>query len=39
LKEHYGRYPDDPGGFDSWRATRDDILEEVYEISGASPKY
>jgi electron-transferring-flavoprotein dehydrogenase len=39
LKDHYGRYPSGPSGFESWKTTRDDILEDIYEIAGADPKY
>jgi len=39
LKDHYDRYPTDPGSFDAWRDARDDIMDEVYAISGADPKY
>ena len=39
LKDHYDAYPESPGGFASWRAQRDEILDDVYEISGAEPKY
>ena len=39
LVEHYDRYPTDPGGFPVWQSVRDDIMDEIYEISGADPKY
>jgi len=39
LKDHYDRYPTRPEQFDTWRRGRDEIMDEVYEISGADPKY
>jgi digeranylgeranylglycerophospholipid reductase len=39
LIDHYGEYPSTPGGFDEWRATRDDIMDDVYAVTGADPKY
>ncbi len=39
LKDVYDDYPASPSGFEQWQAERDAILEEVYEISGADPKY
>jgi electron-transferring-flavoprotein dehydrogenase len=39
LKEVYDRYPDSPAGFEAWREERDAVLENVYEITGADPKY
>ncbi|KTG09844.1 electron transfer flavoprotein [Haloprofundus marisrubri] len=39
LKEHYDRYPSRPGGFETWREVRDDIMDDVYSITGADPKY
>ena len=39
LKDHYDRYPDSPAAFEAWRDYRDEIMDEVYEISGADPKY
>jgi len=39
LKELYDNYPTDPRGFDSWQARRDSLMDEVYEITGADPKY
>ena len=39
LKATYDRYPSSPDGFESWRAERDAIMDDVYEISGADPKY
>lgn len=39
LKSVYDDYPSHPDGFESWRAERDAIYEQVYEITGADPKY
>ncbi|MEF8774335.1 MAG: geranylgeranyl reductase family protein [Halobacteriales archaeon] len=39
LMDHYESYPSDPGGFEDWRAERDGIMAEVYEVTGADPKY
>ncbi len=39
LIDHYGDYPDSPGAFENWQATRDDIMEDVYQVTGADPKY
>jgi len=39
LKATYDRYPESPAGFDDWQAERDAIMADVYEISGAEPKY
>jgi electron-transferring-flavoprotein dehydrogenase len=39
LKDTYDEYPDSPDGFETWQADRDEILADVYEISGADPKY
>ena len=39
LKAHYDRYPSSPAAFETWRSYRDDIMDDVYEIAGADPKY
>jgi electron-transferring-flavoprotein dehydrogenase len=39
LADHYDRYPTTPEGFPAWKSVRDDIMDEIYEISGAEPKY
>jgi flavin-dependent dehydrogenase len=39
LLEHYETYPGSPAGFEDWRADRDDLMTEVYETTGADPKY
>ena len=39
LKSVYDDYPTTPDGFDDWRARRDDLMDDVYELTGADPKY
>ncbi|MXR42083.1 geranylgeranyl reductase family protein [Halobaculum sp. WSA2] len=39
LMDHYGRYPTRPGGFEPWRDERDRLMEQVYDVTGAEPKY
>ena len=39
LSEHYARYPASPEGFPAWQSVRDGIMDELYEITGAEPKY
>ncbi|ELZ03705.1 geranylgeranyl reductase family protein [Natrialba aegyptia] len=39
LKDVYDSYPDSPGHFDAWKAERDALMDQVYDITGASPKY
>jgi geranylgeranyl reductase family protein len=39
LLEHYERYPASPDGFAAWQSERDALMEEVYEVTGAEPKY
>ncbi|WP_135663360.1 geranylgeranyl reductase family protein [Halorhabdus rudnickae] len=39
LMDHYEAYPDSPGAFADWQARRDEILQRVYETTGAEPKY
>ena len=39
LMAHYERYPDSPDGFDAWQTERDELMEAVYETTGADPKY
>jgi hypothetical protein len=39
LLAHYEDYPDDPNDFTTWRNRRDDIMAQVYEETGAEPKY
>ncbi|MFB6135034.1 MAG: geranylgeranyl reductase family protein [Halanaeroarchaeum sp.] len=39
LIDHYDRYPSTPGDFEHWQDQRDDIMEDVYAVTGADPKY
>ncbi|WP_135820293.1 geranylgeranyl reductase family protein [Halostella litorea] len=39
LIDHYERYPSGPDAFADWQARRDDLMEDVYEATGAEPKY
>ncbi|MFB6361252.1 MAG: electron transfer flavoprotein, partial [Halobacteriales archaeon] len=39
LIDHYAEYPGAPEAFDDWQATRDDIMADVYRVTGAQPKY
>jgi electron-transferring-flavoprotein dehydrogenase len=39
LKDHYARYPRSPDAFDAWLDVRDGIMDDVYAITGADPKY
>ncbi len=39
LKEIYNDYPTTPDGFESWKTRRDELMDEVYEVTGAEPKY
>jgi geranylgeranyl reductase family protein len=39
LLGHYEQYPSTPDGFGTWRSERDDLMERVYDITGAEPKY
>ncbi|PSQ44199.1 electron transfer flavoprotein [Halobacteriales archaeon SW_7_68_16] len=39
LKDHYDAYPASPAGFDAWQERRDGIMDDVYAIAGAEPKY
>ncbi|WP_242695470.1 geranylgeranyl reductase family protein [Halomontanus rarus] len=39
LKDIYDSYPDDPAHFDAWKAERDSLMDEFYELTGAEPKY
>jgi geranylgeranyl reductase family protein len=36
---HYEAYPDDPRAFDGWQADRDALMDRVYDLTGADPKY
>jgi geranylgeranyl reductase family protein len=39
LLDHYESFPSSPAGFADWRARRDDLMTEVYAVTGADPKY
>ncbi|MFB6121353.1 MAG: geranylgeranyl reductase family protein [Halobacteriaceae archaeon] len=39
LKEHYADYPSSPDEFAAWQDTRDAIMEDVYDVTGAEAKY
>jgi geranylgeranyl reductase family protein len=39
LIDHYGRYPNSPEAFAGWQNTRDALMEDVYEVTGAEAKY
>ncbi|MFB6156685.1 MAG: geranylgeranyl reductase family protein [Haloferacaceae archaeon] len=39
LLDHYGEYPSSPAGLADWQAERDDLMERIYEVTGADPKY
>ncbi len=39
ILEHYDRYPDSPADFGAWKAERDELMQAVYETTGADPKY
>ncbi|WP_380677323.1 geranylgeranyl reductase family protein [Salinigranum sp. GCM10025319] len=39
LMSHYERYPSRPGALGGWQSTRDDLMDRVYETTGAEPKY
>ncbi|MFB6071849.1 MAG: geranylgeranyl reductase family protein [Halobacterium sp.] len=39
LIEHYEDYPSSPERMADWQARRDDIMDDVYAVTGADPKY
>ena len=39
LKDVYDSYPDGPGQFEAWQKERDSVMDRVYDITGAQPKY
>ncbi|WP_252700782.1 geranylgeranyl reductase family protein [Natronosalvus vescus] len=39
ILAHYEQYPSSPDGFASWQAERDYLMQNVYETTGADPKY
>ncbi|MFB6081832.1 MAG: geranylgeranyl reductase family protein [Halanaeroarchaeum sp.] len=39
LMDHYADYPSSPEGLADWQSTRDAIMDDVYTLTGADPKY
>jgi geranylgeranyl reductase family protein len=39
LMDRYEAYPSDPDGLTAWQDDRDELMERVYETTGAEPKY
>jgi electron-transferring-flavoprotein dehydrogenase len=39
LRELYGEFPDHPRAFAHWQRRRDNLMQEVYDVTGATPKY
>ncbi|MEA1931682.1 geranylgeranyl reductase family protein [Halohasta litorea] len=39
LINHYERYPSTPEALVTWQRQRDDLMETIYEATGAEPKY
>ncbi len=39
LKSVYDDYPTSPDAFASWQTRRDAVMDEVYDLTGADPKY
>jgi electron-transferring-flavoprotein dehydrogenase len=39
LRDVYDDYPTSPDGFEAWRDRRDEVMDELYEVTGADPKY
>ncbi|AXR82959.1 geranylgeranyl reductase family protein [Natrarchaeobaculum sulfurireducens] len=39
LLAHYETYPSSPDGLAAWQRERDELLDAVYETTGADPKY
>jgi geranylgeranyl reductase family protein len=39
LLDHYESYPESPDGFAAWQRERDSLMQDVYEVTGADPKY
>ena len=37
--DHYERYPSSPDALDTWQRQRDELMETVYDVTGAEPKY
>ncbi|QSW98460.1 geranylgeranyl reductase family protein [Haloterrigena alkaliphila] len=39
LLELYEHYPNHPAALEHWQQRRDDVMEAIYETTGADPKY
>lgn len=39
LKSVYDEYPSTPEAFDDWQQQRDAVMDDLYRITGADPKY
>ncbi len=39
ILAHYEAYPSSPNDFTAWQDRRDELMEAVYETTGADPKY
>ncbi|ELY93207.1 geranylgeranyl reductase [Natrialba chahannaoensis JCM 10990] len=39
LLDLYEHYPDHPAALEHWQQRRDDVMDDVYEATGADPKY
>jgi electron-transferring-flavoprotein dehydrogenase len=39
LKSVYDDYPTTSNGFDNWQSRRDSLMDDLYELTGADPKY
>jgi hypothetical protein len=39
LIDHYGRYPDRPESLSNWQTQRDNLMDRIYEQTGADAKY
>jgi geranylgeranyl reductase family protein len=39
LIAHYERYPSTPEALPTWQRQRDELMETIYETTGAEPKY
>lgn len=39
LRQHYEAYPDSREDFEAWKQRRNEIDDEIVEITGADPKY
>ncbi|MEY7850461.1 geranylgeranyl reductase family protein [Natrarchaeobius sp. A-rgal3] len=39
LLDHYENYPSSPDGLAAWQRRRDELMDAVYETTGADPKY